>query len=250
MVTRWLLLLQQQYLCPRQEEKEGQRERGMCQLSLLIFMRKAVNLLGATPAGLWSPLIGRKPAIWSPLGASRPARASSLSGACLPDMVGVPLAKMKGTGSRWGAVSASILFFLLYCWGKQLQSGFKAYSRPRIWSVKDIWGLRWMFSVWESTFQFRAIRLDPWSGNRSHKPAMQPEKKRARLCLQNPHLCWACVQWCHEEEHKRPYLIFLLHHDVDTAQLHMAGMVDLFVYSFICSCVIVVCVCMCGSIPG
>ena len=149
-------------------------------------MRKAVTLLGATPAGLWSPLIGRKPAIWSPLGASRPGRASSLSGACLPDMPGGPLAKMKGTESRWGAVSASILFFLLYCWGKQLQRGFKAYSRPRIWSVKDIWGLHWMFSVWESTSQFRAIRLDPWSGNRSHKPAMQPEKKKSQTLPPEP----------------------------------------------------------------
>ena len=220
MVIRWLPLLQQQYLCPRQEVKEGQREKGMCQLSLLIFMRKAVNLslekavaphsstlawkipwteepgrlqsmgllrvrhnwatslslftfmhwrrkwqptpaflpgesqgqrslmglpsvgshrvghdwsdlaaavnlLGATPAGLWSPLIGRKPAIWSPLGASEPERGSTLSGACLPDMVAVPLAKKKGTESRWGAASASILLFLFYYWG----NSFKEASR-------------------------------------------------------------------------------------------------------------------------
>lgn len=165
MVTRWLPLLQQQYLCPRQEEKEGQREKGMCQLSLLIFMRKAVNLFGATPAGLWSPLIGRKPAIWSPLGASELGRGSALSGPCLPDLVAVPLAKIKGTESRRGAASASVLLFLFYCWGNSFRETSRLTQGHASGQQKTSEDFPGMFSVWESTFQFRAIRLDPWSGN-------------------------------------------------------------------------------------
>ena len=54
-VTRCLPLLQEQHFCPRQEGREGQRVKVRYQL----FIRKAIALLEATPAGLWLPLIGR-----------------------------------------------------------------------------------------------------------------------------------------------------------------------------------------------
>ena len=58
-----------------------------------------------------------------------------------------------------------------------------------------------MFSVWESTFQFRAIRLDPWSGNWDPTCLQFSQKKKkkepdsaSRTLIYAGHVCSDAVK--------------------------------------------------------
>lgn len=110
-VTRWLPLLREQHFCPRQEEREGQRVKVMYQLSLVLFIRKAIALLGATPAGL--SLAGTSHLVTT--GWTEPGQGSTLSGSLPLQLRPVfQWQEWRGNGSRGGAVSASVLLFLFY----------------------------------------------------------------------------------------------------------------------------------------
>lgn len=57
-VTRWIPLLQEQHLFPRQEKKQKQSNR-LVQPSLPFYLRKAIGLMQVPPAGFWPPLVSR-----------------------------------------------------------------------------------------------------------------------------------------------------------------------------------------------
>ena len=95
-------------------------------------------------------------------------------------MVAVPLAKMKGTESRWGAASASILL-LLFTAGetasKKLQGLLKAMrlvSKRHLRTSLDVQCLGIHFPV--QSHQIRSLIREL----RSHTPAVQPEKKKSQ----------------------------------------------------------------------
>lgn len=84
---------------PRREEREGQRGKGLCQLSLSLFVRKAITLLEATSAGFWPPRTDRS----RPYGhhGAKAAWAGSTSSGT------IPLRKRwTGNGTGGGAESA------------------------------------------------------------------------------------------------------------------------------------------------